>query len=94
MQFDVGNPSVEVVIVEDRPTMIEFKVPHDGFDRPEAVLFHAVGEYLGTVAFEQLDVDAFSVRYLIDENDRKLVIGTLFSKVPLPWIDYRADGDR
>lgn len=89
--FDLANPEVRINIIEDRPTMIEFTVPVEAFERPAAVLFQSVAEYLGEHAFESLDVDAFQVRYLDNEHGQKLIIGSLYSRVPLPWINYDQD---
>lgn len=90
--FDLSNPEVRVIIVDDRPTMMEFTVPSDAFERPEGVLFQAVAEYLLHHAFEPLNIDAFTVRYNVDEHGQKLVIGSLYSRVPLPWVEYNPDG--
>ena len=90
--FDLSNPEVRVSIIADRPTMIEFHVPVEGFERPAAVLFQAVAEYLGTHALESLDIDAFQIRYLLNENSQQVLIGTLYTRTPLPWVEYNADG--
>jgi hypothetical protein len=89
--FDLSNPEVMVSIISDRPTMIEFTVPCDGFERPEAVLFQSVAEYLGSHALEPLNVDSFTIKYLIDENQQRLVIGAVYTRIPLPWIEFDQD---
>ena len=91
MIFDLSNPEVLVCIVEDRPTMLQFTVPTNAFERPEAVMFSSVAEYLGAHALEAVNVDAFTVAYLIDEHGQRLLIGSLYTRTPLPWIDYDQD---
>ena len=86
MIFDLSNPEVLVCIVEDRPTMLQFTVPTDAFERPEAVMVSSVAEYLGAHALEAVNVD-----YLIDEHGQRLLIGSLYTRTPLPWIDYDQD---
>jgi hypothetical protein len=85
MYFDLSDPDVKAVVIEDRPTVIAFAVPMEAFERPTSVLFAAVAEYLSTHALEDVEVDAFTLDYVTNDHDQRIVQGTLYTRLPLPW---------
>lgn len=92
MQFDLSNPEVLVRFIEDRPTMIEFMLPVDAFERPEAVLFSAMAEYLQSTAMEQVSVDAVTIKYDINEDLQKVITAAIYTRTPIPWVTYQDPG--
>lgn len=92
-RFEIADPAgaVGVNLIMDRPTVIEFTVPADATPRPEGELFRAMGWYLTDVAQEQFDIEAVVVRYHINADGLKLLVGTLYTRLPQPWLEDQAD---